>query len=134
MDALRHLLGHDPRIALLVPGVIMIAVVIYKMMRASTDLRFRAGDSIKPNPGGSLTVKRSAKESLVIRLNKDALEKSRELLRAGADIESVCREIEPAYANWRIVQQQAFRRAIEMMLKAEPTAQNSPQITSTKPG
>jgi hypothetical protein len=61
----------------------------------------------------------------VVRLDKDALQKARDLFHAGADLESVCHEIEPAYENWRTVQQQAFRRGIEMALKAEPTAQNS---------
>lgn len=138
MDALQNLLGHDAGqlSAWIVPIAVILALVVpfYKMMRASTELRGRAEDAIKANSGASLTVKRSARESLVVRLNKDAVQKARDLLRAGNDLESVCREIEPAYANWRDVQQQAFRRAIEMVLNAEPTAQNSPQITSAKPG
>jgi hypothetical protein len=138
MNALQNLLGHDSgQLTAWIPIMVILAVVVpfYRMMRASTELRDRAEDAIKANSGANLTlaVKGSARESLVIRLNKDALQKASDLLRVGNDLESVCREIEPEYPNWRIVQQQAFRRAIEMVLKAEPTAQNSPQIASTQP-
>ncbi len=137
MNALQNLFGHGSGqlSAWIVPIVVILAVVVYRMMRASTELRVRAADVINANSsaGLALSVKRSGRETLAIRLDKDAIQKARDLLRAGNDPESVCREIEPAYANWRNVQQQAFQRAIEMVLKAEPTAQNSPQITSTKP-
>jgi hypothetical protein len=135
MDAFSHLLGRDSGklTAWVVPIVVILAVVLYRMLRASTEIRARAEGAIKANPGPSVTVKRFARESVSVRLNKDDVEKARGLLRAGADLESVCRELEPQYPNWRGVQQQAFRDAIEMFLKAEPTAENSPQMTSTKP-
>ena len=49
------------------------------------------------------------------------------------DLEAVCREIEPEYANWDTVQQKAFRRAIEMVINADPSAHSSAQVIPTQP-
>lgn len=138
MNALQNLLGHESGqlIAWIVPIIILALVVpFYRIMRASTELRDRGGDAIKMNSGASLTlgVKSPARESLVVRVNKDVIQRARDLIGAGNDLESVCCEIEPGYANWQIAKQRAFRRAIEMMLTAEPAVQNSTQITSTQP-
>jgi hypothetical protein len=127
MDAIQNLLSHNSgqlTVWIVLILVIVVLVPFYKMMKASTEFRDRAVDAIKTNSAGSLAlaVKRSGGGSLVVRLNKDAVQMARDLFRDGNDLESVCRKIEPAYANWRIVQQQALRRAIEMVLTAEPTA------------
>jgi hypothetical protein len=69
--------------------------------------------------GPSITIKRTitVKEPLVVRLDKDAIQKARILVSTGRDLESVCREIEPSYQNWGFAQQQGFRKAMETLLK-----------------
>jgi hypothetical protein len=69
--------------------------------------------------GPSITIKRTitVKEPLVVRLDKDAIQKARILVSTGRDLESVCREIEPGYQNWGFAQQQGFRKAMETLLK-----------------
>jgi hypothetical protein len=132
MNALQNLIGHDSRqLTVWIVAIFVMLAVFYRMTRASRDLRDRA-EAMMADSGASLAlgVKASGGKSLVVRLNKDTVQKARELLRAGNDLESVCREIEPEYGNWRTLQQHAFRRAIEMVLSAEPTAQNSSQITT----
>jgi hypothetical protein len=129
MNALQNLLNHNSsQAAWMVAIAIILAVVVplYKMMRASTDVRDLARDAMMANSGASLslTAKGFAGKSLVVKLDKDTVQKARDLIRAGADLESVCHEIEPAYADWRTIQQQAFRRAIEMVLTSAPTVQN----------
>jgi hypothetical protein len=59
-------------------------------------------------------------EPISIKLDNDALQKMRDLVSAGKDMDAVCRELEPAYANWGYIQQGAFRRALEIMLKRQP--------------
>jgi hypothetical protein len=39
---------------------------------------------------------------LVVKLDTDSIRRAHDLLSAGQDLESVCREIEPEYVNWRV--------------------------------
>lgn len=68
-------------------------------------------------------------EPVLIKLDNDALQKGRDLLNAGNDLDTVCREIEPAYANWGFIEKEAFRKAMEMMLKQSPPAATVSQTT-----
>jgi hypothetical protein len=128
MNALHHLLVNAPLTALifLVGAMLGVALPVYRMMRASTDFRARVESAIDRNPSATLNlaVKKSGRESFAIRLDTSDVQKACKLLRAGANLESVCRAVE----------QGAFRRAIEMMLKSAPSGQNTLETTSTKLG
>ena len=139
--------------------ILCVVVPLYMMMKASTQVRTRREDEMaaisgvdttanpKPrfglglslNPsinirravsvGPSATVKVTTSQPLVVKLDKDAVQRARDLLTAGGDLDSVCREIEPEYANWISLQQRAFRKALETVLGVEQGAGTSTQVT-----
>jgi|HubBroStandDraft_6_1064221.scaffolds.fasta_scaffold48160_2 hypothetical protein len=84
---------------------------------------------MKSGPSIDIGKKVIRHESIVIRLDNDAIQKVRDSLSAGQDLDAVCREIEPAYANWGYIQQEIFRKALDMMLKSQKPASNPSQIT-----
>jgi hypothetical protein len=136
MNALQQLLVHAPLTALifLIGAMFGVGLPLYRMMRGSTDFRARVEGATETASGANaaLSIKSPHRESIVIRLDTNAVQKARDLIRAGANLDSVCREIDPDYASWQTGRQAVFQRAIEMMLKAAPTAKDAPQITSTK--
>jgi hypothetical protein len=132
--------------------ILVIVVPVYMIMKESTKLRSgreddldaisgedsavnrrtRFGLRVSLNPsvkigrnvpvGEPFTVKVSGGEPLVLKLDNDAIQKVRDLLSAGNDLDRVCREIEPAYANWGFVQQCAFKKAMELLLEVQQSA------------
>ncbi len=84
---------------------------------------------MKSGPSINIGQKVVSRESLFIKLNNDAIQKLRDSLSAGKDLDAVCREIEPAYANWGYIQQEVFRKALDTMLKSQRPATNPSQIT-----
>lgn len=61
----------------------------------------------------------SAGEPTVVKIESDAIKTASELLRGGSDMDMVCRQINPQYANWGSLQKRLFRKTMEMVLKAE---------------
>jgi hypothetical protein len=57
----------------------------------------------------------------VIKMDADALQRARGLISAGMNIDAVCREINPAYASWGMIEQGLFRKVIEAVIKQEGT-------------
>jgi hypothetical protein len=55
----------------------------------------------------------------VIKMDADALQRARGLISAGMNIDAVCREINPTYASWGMIEQGLFRKVIEAVLKQE---------------
>jgi hypothetical protein len=146
-DVLGKQLGQLVAWTFCIAVILVFVVPLVMMLRASTEVRretgnemeatsgvdgtgnrksrFRVGFSISPSiefnrgaPAGKhLTVKVSTSEPLVIKLDHDAVQKARSLLSTGSDMDSICREIEPAYGDWLAVQQHAFQKAVEALLK-----------------
>ena len=111
--------------------ILVVMVLFYMIMRASTKLRSASEDHAEAisGVGGTLTVKRSQPQRLVVKLDKDAVEKGRALLTAGKDFDSVCREIEPEYASWGMLQQQVFQKAMKTLLKTQLVPGTSSPVT-----
>jgi hypothetical protein len=55
----------------------------------------------------------------IIKMDPDSLQKARGLLSAGMNIDAVCREINPAYASWGMIEQGLFRKVIEAALRQQ---------------
>jgi hypothetical protein len=55
----------------------------------------------------------------VIHLDQDTLDRARESLASGLDLDDTCRAIHPQYADWDPFLQKAFRRALRASLGAE---------------
>jgi hypothetical protein len=62
---------------------------------------------MKSGPSINIGQKVVRHEPIFIKLDNDAIQKVRDSLSAGKDLDAVCREIEPAYANWGYIQQEA---------------------------
>jgi len=60
-------------------------------------------------------------DAKVIKIDADALQRARGLISAGMNIDAVCREINPAYASWGMIEQGLFRKVIEAVIKQEGT-------------
>jgi hypothetical protein len=95
-----------------------VLVLLPTVLIAFAFIMLRQVLALKVRPS-SITIKRTVtvKEPLVVRLDKDAIQKARILMSTGRDLESVCREIEPGYQNWGFAQQQGFRKAMETLLE-----------------
>jgi hypothetical protein len=108
-------------------GLLPIVLIGFALVVLTKILRIRLLPSVKP----SMKISRSLSigEPLVVRLDRDSIQKARDLLNAGQDLESICHEIEPAYANWSFPQQQGFRKAMETVLKAKQGAGISSRTT-----
>jgi heme/copper-type cytochrome/quinol oxidase subunit 4 len=63
-------------------------------------------------------------EPTVVRMENDDLQKAASLLVSGKDMDSVCAEINPDYANWGSLQKQLFRKTMEEVLKSQPSKGN----------
>ena len=63
-------------------------------------------------------------EPTVVRMENDAIQKAASLLVSGKDMDSVCAEINPDYANWGSLQKQLFRKTMEEVLKSQPSKGN----------
>ena len=50
-------------------------------------------------------------------LDNQAIARAQELMRQGAPLDTICREVNPEYGRWDSVQQQAFRTVMESVLK-----------------
>ena len=98
-------------------GLLPIVLIGFALVILTKTLGIRLRRSVAPSIKISRTL--SIGEPLVVRLDKDTIRKARDLLNAGQDLESICCEIEPAYADWSFPQQQGFRRAMETVLKAK---------------
>jgi|SRR5208283_4103854 len=111
--------------------ILVLIALFYVIMRASTKLRSASEDRAGAisGVGSALTIKRSQPQRLVVKLNKDAVEKGRALLTAGEDFDSVCRAIEPEYANWGALQQQVFQRAMKALLETQLVPGTSSHVT-----
>jgi hypothetical protein len=55
----------------------------------------------------------------IFKMDADALQRARGLISAGMNIDAVCREINPAYASWGMIEQGLFRKVIEALLKQQ---------------
>ncbi len=102
--------------------VLVVVIPLTMILRAATNLGGGRDHDTGATPSMNnpmITRASSMAEPLVVRLGKDSIRRARDLLSAGQDLESVCREIEPAYANWRVPQQLGFRRAMETVLKTK---------------
>ena len=56
----------------------------------------------------------------VVHLDRDTLDRARQNLAAGLDLDDTCRAIHPEYARWDPLLQKAFRSALRASLEAEP--------------
>jgi len=104
--------------------VLAVLVAFYRMIKASTNLPGMGEDRAEALSRGDSTgaVKAPRRQTLTVKLDKGALQKARELLNTGSDLDSVCRAIEPEYASWASLQQQIFRRAMETLLNTQRAA------------
>jgi hypothetical protein len=57
-------------------------------------------------------------EPTVVKMGNDDLRKAADLLRAGADLDTICRQLNPEYAQWGALQQRLFRMTMEKVLKS----------------
>lgn len=55
----------------------------------------------------------------VVKLDKHAIQTASQLIRAGNDMNAVCRSINPDYAKWGAIQKQLFRTTMQAVLKAQ---------------
>jgi hypothetical protein len=108
-------------------GLLPLVLIGFGLVKLSRSSGIRLLLSAKPSVKISRTV--TVREPLVVKLNNETVQKARALLSTGQDLESVCREIEPAYANWSFPQQQGFRRAMETVLKTQLGAGTSSRTT-----
>ncbi len=129
--------------------ILLFLVPLVMMIRQSTELRSQAEDEMEAISGAasgvdrkprvrfglsldpSLKIRRglsigkadsfkvSVMEPTVIKLDNTAIQKARDCLSAGGDLDSICRELEPEYTNWISIRQQAFQKAIAMLLKTQ---------------
>ena len=56
----------------------------------------------------------------VIHLDQDMLDRARQSLAAGLDLDDACRAIHPQYAGWDPLLQKAFRRTLRASLNVQP--------------
>jgi hypothetical protein len=74
----------------------------------------------------------------VIHLDQDTLDRARESLARGLDLDDTCRAIHPQYADWDPFLQKAFRRALRASLDAERpdggSTGGSPEMREGGPG
>lgn len=54
----------------------------------------------------------------VLRMDQAALDSARDLMRAGKDLDSICRQVEPDYAGWGSLEQMMFRETMQAVLKS----------------
>lgn len=57
----------------------------------------------------------------VVRLDQDTLDRARQSLAGGLDLDDTCRAIHPQYAGWDPFLQKAFRSALRAALDAGPS-------------
>lgn len=89
-----------------------VAAVFYSQLE-----RFQQLIAWKPSINFTKTV--TIGEPNVYKLDTNALQQAQDLLRGGKEIGSVCREINPEYANWGSIQQQLFQKTLEAVLKSQ---------------
>lgn len=70
------------------------------------------------------TVTERTSEPTIVRMENDDIQKAASLLLSGKDMDSVCAEINPDYANWGSLQKQLFRKTMEEVLKSQPSKGN----------
>lgn len=82
----------------------------------------------------SIEIKRTVmmKDPIIIKLGNDALRQARDRVSAGEDLDTICREIEPAYADWGTIRKEAFRKMMGMVLKQQPGAASSTSATTAQ--
>jgi hypothetical protein len=100
--------------------ILGVVIPLYMIMKAATKLGGARDHDMGAIPGTNNPVTGrtlSVGEPLVVRLDKGTIQRARDLLNAGQDLEAVCHEIEPAYANWSFPQQRGFRKAMEAALE-----------------
>ncbi len=108
-------------------GLILVAIMLFAVaviVFGQMD-RFRRMMTSQPmtwqSPSINISRTFSAGAPTVIRMDNDAVRKAQDLLKSGKDLDLVCREIEPDYANWDSIRQQLFRTTLEAVLKASPS-------------
>jgi hypothetical protein len=92
---------------------------VFAMFFLRRAMRVRLSAKRGTNPSATIRGNVTKGESLVVKLDKDSIQKARLLLSTGKDLESVCSELEPGYPNWGYIQQQMFRKAMERVLKSK---------------
>src|SRR5579863_7448153 len=117
----------NPANGLALVPVMLFAVAIAVVARMAK-LRQSMGSA------SSIEIKRRVvmKDPIIIKLDKDALQRVRDRVSAGEDLDAVCTEIEPAYADWGAIRKEAFRKMMEMVLQQQQsatTATTTAQIT-----
>jgi hypothetical protein len=110
-------------------GLALVPIMLFALAAALVGHMGKFRQLMKSGPSINIGKKVIRHEPIFIKLDKDAIQKVRDSLSAGKDLDALCREIEPAYANWGYIQQEVFRKALDMMFKSQKPAINPSQIT-----
>jgi hypothetical protein len=110
-------------------GLAVVPIMLFALAVALAGHMGKFRQLMKSGPSINIGQKAVRHESVFIKLDNNAIQKVRDTLSAGKDLDAVCREIEPAYTNWGNIQQEVFRKALDMMLKSQKPAGNPSQIT-----
>ena len=100
-------------------GLILVAVLLFGIAAIVFAQMERFQQLMTWTPSINITKTVTMGEPTVVMMGIDAMRKAQDLITAGKDMDSVCREIEPEYANWGSVQQQVFRKMLEAVLKMD---------------
>ena len=110
-------------------GLVLLPIVLFAVAVAVVAHMTKFRLPMTSRPSTNIRQKVIMGEPIFFKLDKDALQKVRDSLSAGKDLDTVCREIEPPYANWSAIRQEVFRKALDMMLKSQQPPANPSQIT-----
>jgi hypothetical protein len=61
----------------------------------------------------------TAGKPIVYNLGNEELQRAKELLKAGTDMDSICRQLDSNYANLGSMELAIFREALETVLKSQ---------------
>jgi hypothetical protein len=84
--------------------------------RSQTELPSRLFGFLPPGVKISETV--TVTEPTVVKMGNDEIKQAADLLRGGSDMDTVCRQINPDYAQWPKLQQRLFRMTLEKVLRS----------------
>jgi hypothetical protein len=100
-------------------GLILVAILLFAGAAIAFGQMERFQQLMTWKPSLDITKTLTIGEPTVVKMESNALRTAQDLLSAGKDMDSVCREINPEYAQWGSIQQQLFRKTMESVLKSQ---------------
>ncbi len=109
-------------LALLAVGIPLLLILYFALKKRGVRFTFR-----KAPGSGRANFEFQRLEPEVHRLGHAEINKAAQLQNEGKDLETICREVYPGYSEWDSFRQQAFRSAMEEVLKTpRPPASSGP--------